>query len=219
METRAVQGAPERSHHEGVSLIPRPPTPAPHGPRMPQPSVSDVYLGSWGSSASSSRQLQRTRHTTESESDRARPTTANEWIERARSARRRRSRRPAPYTIPRGLMHVGHPDQAFSHGRAFRRRSDPLISGRGTSRMPRGVVTENPTITTVPSAVSAATATVTATAPTTTTSSAVSTASTTSAMEATSPLNLERNADLLGSLANHLDSSDDRMFLRELERY
>ena len=116
-------------------------------------------------------------------------------------------------------MHVGHPDQAFSHGRAFRRRSDPLISGRDTSRMPRGVVTENPAIATDPSAVSAATAAVTATAPTTTASSAVSTTSTTSAMDAAAPLNPERNADLLGSLANHLDSSDDRMFLRELERY
>ena len=85
--------------------------------------------------------------------------------------------------------------------------------------MPRGVVTENPAIATDPATVSAATVTVTATAPTTTASSTVSTTSTTSAMDTVAPPNTERNADLLASLANHLDSSDDRMFLRELERY
>ena len=116
-------------------------------------------------------------------------------------------------------MHVGHPDQAFSHGRAFRRRSDPLISGRGTSGMPRGDVAENSAITTDSVAVAAATMTATPTAPATTASSTMSTTSTVSAMDTVAPQNAETNADLLASLANHLDSSDDRMFLRELERY
>ena len=114
------------------------------------------------------------------------------------SHRERRARRRVHTT--------GRLDQAFSGGPVYRSRSDPLISGR------EGMLRDNNGATTTTNLTNVVNTTTNA-------ANAVNAANAANAVVSESGENTESAADLLESFANDLDNEDDRMFLRELQRY